>query len=86
VGQPRELKEFLAENPQFQKTDIGPYTFFGRLAGHVFILKRACMAMVAAIMLLAGSSVSPLEVPMANDEVEKEEHRRMARGLVPAVT
>jgi O-methyltransferase len=88
MGQPRALKEFLAENPQFQKTDIGPYTFFDRLAGHVFILKRACMAMVAAMMLLAGSGVSPLEVQMANDEVEKEEHRhtKLARGLVPAVS
>jgi O-methyltransferase len=39
-GQPRALKEFLAENPHFQTTDVGPYSVFGQLAGHVFILKR----------------------------------------------
>jgi hypothetical protein len=86
-GQPRALKEFLAENPQFQKTDIGPYNFFGRLAGHVFILKRVGMAMVAAIMLLAGSAVSPLQVQMADDEEKREDrHTQPARGLFPAMT
>jgi O-methyltransferase len=45
MGQPRALKEFLAENPHFQTTDVGPYSVFGRLAGHVFALKRAAMAL-----------------------------------------
>jgi predicted O-methyltransferase YrrM len=40
MGQPRALKEFLAENPHFQETDVGPYSYFGRLAGRVFTLKR----------------------------------------------
>jgi O-methyltransferase len=40
MGQPRALKEFLAENPHFQTTDLGRYSFFGRPAGNVFTLKR----------------------------------------------
>jgi O-methyltransferase len=39
-GQPRALKEFLAERSEFRKVDLGPYSYFGRLAGHVFTLKR----------------------------------------------
>jgi O-methyltransferase len=45
MGQPRALNEFLAENPHFQTNDAGSYSVFGRLAGHVFTLKRAVMAL-----------------------------------------
>jgi O-methyltransferase len=62
MGQPRALKEFLAENPHLQATDVGPYSFFGRLAGHVFTLKRVGMAVIAALFL------SSFEASEANDE------------------
>ena len=51
MGQPRALTEFLTENPQFQTTDVGPYSYFDRLAGHVFTLKRVYMVVVAALIV-----------------------------------
>jgi hypothetical protein len=39
LGQPRALREFIAEHSEFHKINIGPYSYFDRLAGHVFILR-----------------------------------------------
>jgi O-methyltransferase len=71
MGQPRALKEFLTENPHFQTADVGPYSFFGRLAGHVFILKRIGIPVIAALTL----SSFEVQMPTKNDEPEERGRR-----------
>jgi O-methyltransferase len=70
MGQPRALKEFLAANPQFQSADVGAYSVFGRLAGHVFTLKRVGMAVIAALFLSSFEAPTP-----ATDEEDEERIR-----------
>jgi O-methyltransferase len=71
MGQPRALKEFLTENPHFQTADVGPYSFFGRLAGHVFTLKRIGIPVIAALTL----SSFEVQMPTKNDEPEERGRR-----------
>jgi O-methyltransferase len=78
MGQPRALKEFLAANPQFQTTDFGPYSIFGRLAGHVFTLKRVGMAAIVALFL------SPFEIPNADEEKEERLRGRLTATFASA--
>jgi O-methyltransferase len=80
MGQPRALKEFLTENPHLQTSDVGPYSIFGRLAGHVFTLKRMGIALIAAF------SLSSFEVQMPNEDQETEKRHRalVAARLAPA--
>lgn len=79
MGQPRALQEFLAENPHLRTTDVGPYSVFGRLAGHVFTLKRVGMAVIAALFL---SSLAA-QTPEANDEIGDRRYTRLAARLAP---
>ena len=79
-GQPRALKEFLAENPHFQTTDVGAYSDFGRLAGHVFTLKRVCMALIAAFSL----SSFEVQTPNKNEETEERFRAPLTARFAPA--
>jgi hypothetical protein len=79
LGQPRALNEFLAENPHFQTTDVGSYSVFGRLAGHIFSFKRVCMTVLAALML-SSFAVQPSK---DYEETEERLHERLAVRFVP---
>ena len=73
LGQPRALKEFLAENPHFQTTDLGPYSVFGRLAGHVFILKRIGLAVTAALILWSFQ----VQTSEASEEIDERRESKI---------